>query len=125
MSICTPCLVAKPIPSCTQTLNIGTISDINANVRVYIQDITTGQILSFDTTSDGSGLVSVDLSENNFFDNHAYEMWVTDANAEYRDAKDITIDSQTEKVICLRFEYVQDSTGGSELFTSQTLQNAN
>lgn len=119
MSVCNPCLKAKALPNCTQELAIGTISEINSSVTVYIQDITTGQIMLLPATSDGDGLVTVDISEKKFFDNHAYELWITDSGADYKDKMDITVGSTIKDTVCLLFEGVVSVSGEAELFVSQ------
>lgn len=121
MSICDPCLRAKPLPNCIQELTIGTLSLLNSNVSVYIQDVTTGQITLLSGTTNGAGELSVDISGKKFMDTHSYDLWVTDSGADFEDRLDITIGSSVNNTVCLRFESVVSVEGESEMFVSQTI----
>ena len=121
MSICTPCLNTKPVPACSTLLTIGTIADIDTAVAVYVWDITTGQIIVFDTTTSGTGEVSIDLSEVAMFVDHAYEITVTLANASLHDNELIAIDGEQKEIVCVRFVDVKATDGTLENYAEATL----
>lgn len=124
MSICNPCIKAKPIPKCTQEIEIGTISDIDTAVSVYIWDVSSSLIQRVDATSDGDGLITVDISEVSLLASHAYEIWVTEAGANYKEKLSLTIGTSASETICLRVEEVKGTDGEMELYASQTLLEA-
>ena len=124
MSICTPCLKAKPLASCTGVLTIGTIDLTDSTVNVYIHDITTGQIMQLEGASDADGLVTVDLSEKKFFDNHAYELWVTDAGVDMYEKEDFIFGYENFDTFCLTFNEVVTVTGEPVIFAEQTIMEA-
>jgi hypothetical protein len=103
MTICTPALPTKKIPLCILTLIIGKISSANANVNIFIVDITTGRRFILQSTSDGAGLVSVDLTAIEFSEEHTYELWITLQSANPEDKEDITIDTETATTVALGF----------------------
>lgn len=121
MSICTPCLKALPLATCTGELEIGTIALTDSSVNIYIHDITTGQIMQVAADSDADGVVTVDLSEKAFFDNHAYELWITDAGADMYDKQDITIGYETVDTVCLTFNGVVTLTGDPVVYANQVI----
>ena len=106
MTVCIPSLQTKKIPECVLDLEIGTIPDNNTNVNIFIQDITTGARFIEQETSDGAGLVSVDLSAYEFSEAHSYELWITKQSEGIDDKLDITIGTETEKTIALNFSRV-------------------
>ncbi len=77
MTICNPALKTSPIPTCIGELTIGTTSLASTNILVHIQNITTGKINVYQTSSNGSGLVMIDLTEDDFSDKQSYELWIT------------------------------------------------
>lgn len=121
MSICVTCFKAKTLPCCLTTLFVGAIGIVNLPVMVYIKDITTGRIQNIAASSDGSGNVEIDLSEKSFFDNHAYEMWITAAGADFSDKEIITIAGQQYYSVCMDFDTVTNTDGGAETFAEATI----
>lgn len=124
MSICTPCLKALPLASCAGVLTVGTVDLTDQSVNVYIKDITTGQLMQLEGDADVDGLVTVDLTEKKFFDNHSYELWVTDAGADMYAKEDFTFGYETFDTICLTFEFVQTVAGEPIVFVAQTIEQA-
>lgn len=124
MSICNPCIQAKPIPKCTQQIELGTIEDADTNVSIYIWDVSTSLIQRIDATSDNTGLVTADTSQISLLASHSYEIWVTEAGAGYKEKLTITIGTAANENICLRVEEVKGEDGEMELYASQTLLEA-
>lgn len=124
MSICTPCLKALPLATCTGVLTIGTIFLFDQTVNVYIHDVTTGQIMQLEGEADTDGLVTVDLSQKKFFDNHAYELWVTATGVDMSAKEDFYFMYETFDTICLTFEGVVTVTGDPVMFVNQTVEQA-
>lgn len=124
MSICTPCLQALPLASCAGVLTVGTIDLTAQSVNVYIRDVTTGQIMQLEGDADADGLVTVDLTEKKFFENHSYELWVTDTGADMMAKEDFAFGYEIFDTICLTFEYVQTVEGEPVQFVAQTVTEA-
>lgn len=69
---------AKKIFKCTETLEIGTI-EANKAVHVYFQRINSNYIYKLEATSDGDGLLTVDIEDLNWFRTlFKYNVWVSD-----------------------------------------------
>lgn len=125
MAVCNPCIKTKTLPNCIAQLVIGTVSLINQSVKVYIQDLATGGLVILSGTTDGTGILTVDFPESNiFFDNHPYELWVTDIGADIGAFEPITIGGNTSEIVCLRFQQVKGDDGSVEVYVSQTLLEA-
>lgn len=121
MSICEPALKTKCIPICTQELRIGLIETGDIDVNVFIKDITTGRIEMFQTTSDNSGVVLIDISEHTFSDNHTYEIWATLSDQPVESKLAITIEDESSLSVALCFLDIT-TTDGPYVFTSTFLE---
>lgn len=104
--ICEPKLKALPVTECIGTLTIGTVADVNQAFNVYIENVTTRQRNVYQVTSSPAGLLSVDLSDDEFSDLHTYELWATLANLTPEDSTTITIEGKSARIIQLRFTRV-------------------
>ncbi len=94
-----PCLQSNPIPTCIETLTIGTIGQINIPVVVMITNISTGRVDSFETMSDGDGLVIVDLTDFEINDDTNYKVQVYAASALQGEALTLTVDDNADSCI--------------------------
>lgn len=106
MSVCAPCQKAEDIPNCLENLEIGTISDVDTDVYIYIKDITSDNQLRFERTSSAAGLVTLTGldSEDEFMPAHSYELWITLKSAtSIEDRETITIGLDTVECIALTF----------------------
>lgn len=121
MSVCNLCLRAKTLPLCLQQLIVGNIALLATNVYLFINDITTGGVAAIPVTTGAAGEITVDVSQVGFFENHTYELWVTDAGAGFKDKQTITVGSDTTETICMRFEKVKDEDGENFSFLTQTI----
>jgi hypothetical protein len=94
------CQRVKDIPVCTNSIEVGTISEIETDVFVYIKNLTTDAEKVLEATSDDEGLVVVDVSTFNFSKNYVYEIKITDKDG---NLLDIQL-SQYNIVDCVTFD---------------------
>lgn len=105
---CSACTKTSYIPTCTDTLTIGTITDHNTAVWIYITDITTGRKARFAGQSNNTGVVTLDMSLDPTFyqEGHAYELKITLQSAtDLSDTKDITVNGTAYE--CLQLSFVE------------------
>ncbi len=125
MPVCNPCIKTKTLPNCLATLVVGITALTSQQVKVYIQDLATNGLLILTGSADNTGLVSLTLPDPSpFFDNHSYELWVTDLGAGIGAYESISINGSTSDIICLRFETVKGEDGSVESYLTQTLMEA-
>ena len=122
MTICTPHTLTKPLPTCLATLIVGAITDLNATLKAYLFNMTTRRITSVSGTSDGAGLVTLDVSNLEWSPNHAYVLSLTLAGDDVNSLLTVVIDTISTDQVALRFEDIYTATGDSEIFTVQTLE---
>lgn len=122
MSICVPCLKAKPVPTCTVEIVLGTVAANNTAVMVYVEDVSSGLLFAFPTTTGAGGEVAVDVSEIEFFENHSYLSYVTLANASLNDPETLTLGTDTTDYVCIRFRNVKLDDGTMETYSTITLE---
>lgn len=122
MTICTPHTLTKPLPTCLATLIVGTIGDLNASIKAYVYNMTTKRITSVTGTSDGAGLVTLDVSELAWSPNHTYYLTLTLAGDDVNSILNVTVDTTVTNQIALRFEDIYAGDGNMEQFTAQTLE---
>lgn len=122
MSICTPHTLTKPLPDCLASLVVGTVTNLSANLKAYFYNITTKRITSISGTSDGAGLVTLDVSELSFSPNHTYVLTLTLAGDDVNSLLTVTIDTTTTDQIALRFNDIYNTSDEVENFTTQTLE---
>ena len=87
------------------TLTVGTVANASVNVRVYFKNITTGRILGLPGTTDGAGLVTVDVSDEQFATNQSWEIWVTLTSTSVNKRLNLTVNSAT--VDCLATTFIK------------------
>lgn len=109
MSACITCRNAKPLSKCGTVLTIGTISAINTDVAIYVQEVNTGRLSRYEATSDSNGLVSYDFTSIKFNENSSYEIWLTlDAlYSSLEDKIDFTILGDADAVQCVHVEFMR------------------
>lgn len=122
MTICTPHTLTKPLPTCLATLIVGTITDLNATLKAYLYNLTTKRNTTCSGTSNGAGLVTLDVSELDFSPNHSYLLTLTIAGDDVNSLLTVTIDTIATDQLALRFEDIYASDGDMEMFTVQTLE---
>lgn len=75
------CKQSNNISACPLSITIGTITNLLADVKVYVKNITTGKIILFLATSDVNGLVVIDTEDYIFNPGHLYEVEVVLASS--------------------------------------------
>lgn len=94
------CLRANSIINCVETLEVGYVVQANADLYVYVKNITTGRISRYTSTSDGTGFFSI--SVGGFNDNHLYEITATaSTTTNMEDTLLLTVDGTD--TCCIRF----------------------
>lgn len=108
MTLCNPGLPTKSLPTCLGVLTIGSIPDLNQAVHVVIEDVTTGRKEIYDVTSSGAGVVSVDLTDQEFSDSHSYQGWIFKTGNSIDDRYAITVSgaSDTTEYLNLSFDSI-------------------
>lgn len=122
MTVCAPHTLTKPLPTCLATLVVGTIDELSANIRAYLYNLTTRRTTTIQSTTDGAGLITLDLSELDFSPNHSYLLTVTLAGDDVNSLKLITVGTTVTDQLALRFEDIYASDGDMEMYTVQTLE---
>lgn len=104
MSICNPCVTAKKLIKCFDTLTIGTaIAD--TDYIFYAYDHTTSRLQRIEVTSDNTGAIILNANDIIFFPDHSYECWITLADAVNSDERQhIIIDGEEQWCVYLRFQ---------------------
>lgn len=101
------------VSACANEIVIGTIDDADTDVIVQFTELITGRIKQFESTSDGSGDVSVDIEdERNFFTpNFIYELRILASNDNQCDTLPFTIDSIEYECVEVRFVQCTSEVG--------------
>lgn len=125
MSLCNTALSTKALPTCLGVLTIGTIPDLTTAVKIVIEDVTTGRREIYDVTSSGAGVVSVDLTGEEFSDSHSYQAWIFKTTNGIDDRYAITVSgaSATTEYVQLSFELIKDD-GDNFAMATATLKAA-
>lgn len=110
---CDTCLATQPIPLCISAIVLGQISDINTAVIVKIKNEATQRIDNIESTSNGSGIITVDVSTLEFMESH-YTFSVHKPD-EYSNDLDITIGGEQAKCIDFVFENCNETVAEVEL----------
>ena len=130
MAICLDCEKTKLIPTCTDDLILGKISDFNEDVDIYVRNVTLDQLHIFEVdendvqiVSDGTGLVTLPMQTKNIWNaSHYYEVWIIKESAtDIEDRETITIGLITTACLNLRFSFVENQDSESEVYTTQTV----
>lgn len=118
MDKCTDCLCTLTLPTCFDTLVVGTVGSPNTNYYVYIQDNTVNKIVGYESTSSATGQISITLT-GIFAQNHTYSLWATLRTSTPEEREDILISGATYPHPCfdLTFQTIKTAT-----FTSLTLK---
>lgn len=81
--------------------------DADTDYTVYIRDNNTTQVRAMDATSDGDGILQIDLSAQTplwFHPNSTFTLWVTAKDADISATEEITIGEDQYTCFDLRFE---------------------
>lgn len=111
MAICEPFIQAQNAPCCIDLLTIGVITSLSSTINVFFENLTTGRKTILSGESDGSGLLTVDISDHRFPLNQAFRISASITGSDYSDRLDINISSQTEEYVHVTFVNMLDGTG--------------
>jgi hypothetical protein len=104
MSLCDKCINATLLPLCAASIEIGTTTELNQGLIVYFKNLTTGRLDMLAATSDGAGLIVVDVTPITFMEGHKYEITVTrDDAVGIESTVDLTVGAETNKCISVCF----------------------
>jgi hypothetical protein len=96
-----PCIQSNPVPTCIDTLTVGTIGKINTPVIVFITSIATGRIELFETLSDDTGLVVIDTRQFDINDQANYKVEIFTVSNPQGPAETITVNDVSD--VCIYF----------------------
>lgn len=129
MSYCNDCTKFRTLPSCMTNLTIGTFTgNNNASVYVYLMNHTTGYLYRISGTTNGSGVLAIDITDGGDFmptPKHDYELYVTLQSATNTDER-LTFTISSVNYTCAAIDFNQIWNEGDELaaYTNQTLKAA-
>jgi len=99
------CQRTEPVPRCTGDLTIGIVSNLVANIYVYVRNIATGRIERYNSLTDGAGSFDLDMTEAGYFyDVHnSFELWTTLRSAP-ETRLTMTVNGDSDTCLLLTFE---------------------
>ena len=120
---CSPCSFVKPVPICVQQIIIGTISSIDANIYVFVKNVTTGKEIRLSTITDGAGLITLDVSGLTFSDSFTYEFKaILQTAVSINDVETITIGVDSDTCWAVPFVTIEDSNQDIINYVTITLE---
>jgi hypothetical protein len=114
------CTKTRPVPSCILQLVAGTVSETSTSLIATFTNIATGRINYISCSSDGAGLVTIDLSGMKFLAGHAYDF--TLSNEIGSAPLEITIGSVEYVCLSVVFEKFRNEDGTPVTVSSRTLE---
>lgn len=122
MSVCAPCLKVCNVPLCTTEIILGSISSLSADVKIIIENNSTGRKQYVSTQSDGAGVVTLVTAGLGFMADKSYTFSVILATATALcDTETLTVDTTPASCVTVLFENIIDTGGCQITFASQTL----
>ena len=106
--ICTNCVESKPIPSCAESLVVGSVTTEESSVFVFIKNNATGYVATQEVVPDDNDLISISLSDP-YPDFYSPNFFFTITVSESEDGNDqipFTIDSVEHDCITALFQKV-------------------
>ncbi len=117
MDNCNTCFLLE-IPECTDQLTINGLA-LTTAYDIFIKDVSTRQLIRFQATSSGAGVLLVDVSSFTFSPAKAYELFIVTPQGEgISDKEDITVATVAYKCIGLEICPVANVSGTSISFTN-------
>lgn len=120
---CNTCEQIKPLNACGTYITIGTSTLLSTAVKVYAENLATGKQTVFDTTTSGSGRITLEHSFA-WLPNVTYKFWVTETNAGSPDVYHaITLMDGTTSASCMTvmMQSIFDNAGARVSTSDQTL----
>jgi hypothetical protein len=112
-----------PLPVCMAILTIGDTTHNTTDMYVYIKNHTTdAPVTRFEVETNGSGLLTVDLTDYPQIEGHDYELWATLTTDNER--VEITISAVQYTCFALTFEQIEYETGALITGENVTLEAA-
>ena len=108
---CTLCKFTKTYPLCITNLTLGTVTNLNTDHFIYIKNLATGRIVRLAATSDGAGLLTVDVSNEELMHNEGYEIWATLQTVDKNQMEELTLSDSTADCLYIRGEDLHDTNG--------------
>lgn len=105
---CLTTLITTTVNNCIAVLTIGTITSLSTDVDVFLRNTATGRTDRFTATSNGAGLVTVDLSYFELLPNSSYVITIQ-IGGEYQE---ITIGTETSTTVIMPVTIVNGMTIG-------------
>lgn len=102
--LCSEYVKARSIPQCVTMLTIGSVDVLSDTVEVYLENEANGVIYLLTATTDGAGLVTLDLTDFELLSNSSYSVRVIKDGQ----AKDITIETETAKAVIFHVDLVNN-----------------
>jgi len=110
---CSDCVETKCLPVCLSNIIVG-VFEPDTDYYIYLENATTGQLLRFESTTDGNGKLEFSLGFEPMPD-QSYKLWVTETNQNIDHEEEIIIpygyytSDSTADCLALRFVYVEDT----------------
>jgi len=119
---CLTCTRTKELTAGAGTVNLGTITSLNTDVYISIEDTSTGKQFRQEATSSATGQVDLDLTQPDaytFRPNADYDVWVWLQTGDISDAQTIT--NNLLEYECFKLRFVR-TVGGSNTFVTDSSQ---
>ena len=122
MNICATCTKVKTLPTCTDSLTIGTVT-ATGDVAVYFKDVTLDHIVSYPNITPVGGVVTINgFNDPEKAENHSYEVWITDQDADLEDKLTITIGATEVDCLTARFQHVYTTDLAAIPYATQSME---
>jgi len=122
---CLSCQATKCVPTCTQTLRLGTITGAAANdYWAFFANNTTGKTIriAVDPTSNNIDVDLTQLPDGFLNSNSEYEVWLTLRSAGINSNQDITIGAAAYECFSVMFIDIFDEQDHKVEYLSHTLE---
>lgn len=120
----TKCLNAPNACQDTQTLAIGLLTP-DTGYTVYIEDNNRSYRTFQEVSTDGAGLLTIDLNSPDalfYHENSTFLLWVTQRDADISKLETITIGADEADCLVLKFQSVRDESGDAVTLEYQEIQ---
>ena len=118
---CRDYLKCSDIPVCVGAIVIGTIANLSASLYAVFRNETTGRITTIPCNSNGSGVVTVDVSDVTFSINASYFVSIVSTASNLNNPITINIGSESANEVQVSFEEIKDENNDPMGFPSITL----
>lgn len=105
---CTQCKEVLPIPECAEAVLIGSITDFDTVVYIFVKNLSTGRIVQQESTSDDEGFVTLNTSDPDpsfYSESHFYELSITKQSDHFNVLQEITVEGSEDAYTCLLLQF--------------------